>query len=137
MEALVIAGALARVAKGIQAKKAADLEAQQFEEEAENARVAGVQDETQRRRELQRVLGTQQAIRAGRGLDLFSGSSKALRKDTIDNAERDIRTSQINYLSQQRKFGLGAAQSRANGRGALISGFGSAASSLSSLSSTK
>jgi len=126
--AVVSAGA--GIAGGIAQNNARKAEAAQYEEQRENARVAALQDEVQRREQLQRVLGTQQAIRAGRGMDLYSGSAKALTKETRRQAERDILTAQVNYLSQQRKFGLGASSARAAGTGALVSGFGKAAGSV-------
>jgi|GEM_PF-3386860 len=125
-----VASASASIYGGVQANKAAKLEAAQYEDARETARVAALQDEVQKREQLQRVLGTRQAIRAGRGLDLYSGSAKAGTKEVIRQAERDILTAQVNYLSQQRKFGLGASGARAAGTGALVSGFGKAAGSV-------
>lgn len=125
-----VVGAGASVAGGISQSKAHKATAAQYEEDRENARVAGLQDEVQKREQLKRVLGLQQAIRAGRGLDLYSGSAKALTKETTRQAERDILTAQVNYLSQQRKFGLGAAGERSAATGALIRGAGKAAGSV-------
>lgn len=135
MEAAILGTmAVMSVAQGIQANKAYQAEAAQYEEQAETARVAAIQDEAARRRELAKILATQQAVRAGSGQDVFSGTGAALRKSTIAAAERDILTAQVNYLSRQRSFGLGADQARASGTGALIGGFANAAKSASGIS---
>ena len=135
MEAAILGTMAAMsVAQGIQANKAYQAEAAQYEEQAETARVAAIQDEAARRRELAKILATQQAVRAGSGQDVFSGTGAALRKSTIDAAERDILTAQVNYLSRQRSFGLGADQARASGTGALIGGFAGAVKAGSGIS---
>lgn len=132
--ALLAATAAMSVAQGIQANKAYQAEAAQYEEQADNARVAAIQDEAARRRELASILATQQAVRAGTGQDVFSGTGDNLRKSTIAAAERDILTAQVNYLSRQRSFGLGADQARASGTGALIGGFANAIKAGSGIS---
>lgn len=138
MEAFAAASAVMSIAGGIQQsaaeKRNAQFEAQQFETQQANARVAGMQDEVQRRQELQRVLATQQALRTGSGNVLMSGSARRLTGLTTENAERDIQTSRLNFLQQESQFGLAASEARGrNTSGAIIKGFGQAAGSLSKI----
>lgn len=112
-------------------KRAAAIEAQQYREEAENARVAAEQEEAQRRKELARILATQEAIRAGRGVEFFSGTGLAIRESTVREAETDINTARLNALNRIRRFNLGAAVSEAKGQSALLGGIGAAVSTLS------
>lgn len=131
--ALALAGVSAAASiSGAQAtKRAAAIEAQQYREEAENARVAAEQEEAQRRKELARILATQEAIRAGRGVELFSGTGLAIRESAIRDAETDINTTRLNALNRIRRFNLGAAVSEARGQSALLGGIGAAVGTLS------
>jgi len=127
MEALAVASAISSIAGGIQAKRAADTEAAQYREEADNARTAAIQDETQRRKQLQRTLATQQAIRAGSGFELFSPTFSNIQAQTTKDAESDIETAQINFMSKQGRFLLGAEGAEASGQSKMLAGFGQAA----------
>ena len=131
--ALALSGVQAAASiSGAQAsKRAAEIEAQQYREEAENARVAAEQEEAQRRKELVRTLAAQEAIRAGRGVELFSGTGLAIRDSTIHEAETDINTARLNALNRIRRFNLGASVSEAKGQSALLGGIGAAAGTLS------
>lgn len=108
-----------QVQQGIAARDVAQMEAEQYDAQADMARSAALQDEAQRRSELQRVLAAQAAIRAARGLDLQSASGTALRKATIREAEGDIVTARANYLARTRNFGLGSKAARRRGDAAL------------------
>jgi hypothetical protein len=127
--ALIASGvsAATSVVGGIASYQQGKAQAAQYEEERENARVAALQDEAQRRRELKTVLAQQQALRAGSGLTLFSGSQRNLERVTTEAAERDIRTSQVNYLNRQSRFGMAAGAARSRGTYGLVGGFGQAA----------
>lgn len=127
METLAIIGTVVSVAAAaggaIQGMNAASAERQQYEEQAKIAETAAIQDEAQRRQELTRVLASQDAIRAGRGLDLYSPTGNAIRAGTIEQAETDIRTSNLNYAGKSRFYGLGAEAADAKGTQALFEGF--------------
>ena len=124
-------GAISSLAGGVQGQAGAEFEAAQFREEQENARVAAAQDEAQRRRQLSRTLSSINAIRAGRGVELFGGGSEAaIRKQVITESEEDITTSRINLLNRSRRFGLSAQQAEARGTGELLGSVGTAAQVL-------
>ena len=124
-------GALSSIAGGRQGQASAEFEAAQFREEQENARVAAAQDEVQRRRQLSRTLSSINAIRAGRGVELFGGGTgDAIREQVTTEAEEDITTSRINLLNRSRRFGLSAQQAEARGTGELLGGVGTAAQVL-------
>lgn len=124
-------GAASALAGGAQGAAGADFEAAQFREEQENARVAAAQEEVQRRRQLARTLSSINAIRAGRGLDVFgTGTGRAQREDVIKESEEDIATSRLNAMNRSRRFGLSAEQSELKGRGELLGGVGTAAAIL-------
>ena len=77
-------GAVSALAGGRQGQIGADFEAAQFREEQENARVAAIQDEAQRRRQLMRTLSSINALRAGRGVEMFEGGTgEAIRKQVV------------------------------------------------------
>ena len=124
-------GAVSALGGGIQGQAGAEFEAAQFREEQENARVAAAQDEAQRRRHLARTLSSINAIRAGRGVELFGGGTgDAIREQVTTEAEEDITTSRINLLNRSRRFGLSAQQAEARGTGELLGGVGTAAQVL-------
>jgi len=127
-----VMSAVSTVAQGAAAGRAADAqarensyraraledEATQYRSEAETARVNAVIEETDRRRELARVLATQEAVRAGRGLELDSGSADALRTTSEGEAQRDIGVIQANSFNKQRQM-LAAAASASEQAGLL------------------
>lgn len=125
------ASAVASIAGGIQGKKAGDLQAQQYEEEAANTRVQAAEAEVERTREFRSILATQEAVRAGRGLEFDSGTAQALRDDTFQVFERDIASIRYNADNKTRRLGLAGDQARAQGTGALLSGFAQAGGALS------
>ena len=109
----------------------AEFEAMQFREEQENARVAAIQDEAQRRRQLLRTLSSINALRAGRGVEMFEGGTgEAIRKQVVLETEEDITTSKLNAMNRSRRFGLAAGQAEARGTAELLGGFGTAANIL-------
>lgn len=126
--AVVSAGA--SIAAGVQQARAAEIEARQYEDERRNAATAAEQDEAERRRELARTLAAQEAMRAGRGTELFSQNALNIRQQTIAAAEDDINTSRLNFLSRQRRYALGAQGARSSATGALIGGFADATGTL-------
>jgi hypothetical protein len=101
-----------------------------LEEERKNAATQAVVDEAQRRRELSSVLATQRAIRAGRGLDLYSETFTNIQDQTRADASDDIDAIQLNALNRQRRFGLGIDQANAQGSSAMAGGIGGAFAGL-------
>ncbi|MCK1585491.1 hypothetical protein IVB03_39545 [Bradyrhizobium sp. 168] len=83
-----------------QKSAAATFEQQQYEQQAQAARTASLQDETTRRRDLTSSLETIQAIRAGRGVGSASPTAMAIFGDTIGRSEDDIAASKANYSAK-------------------------------------
>ena len=115
-------------------KANAQAQAAQYAEEQRAARLAAEQEEAAKRRTLDAVLSSQDAIRAGRGLDLGSPTGDAIRRDSIEQAEWDITTIRANANSRERRLGLASDSALTRGRNdartALVQGYGSAVGSL-------
>lgn len=120
------------IVQGIQSSSAAKVERQQYEEEAATYRLAGEQEELQKRRKLESVLAMNEAIRAGRGLSLDTGTSRALRDSNIAEAEADIATGRLNTAGRVSRSTYGALGAGMRERAGLFSGFGAAVSGLGS-----
>jgi hypothetical protein len=136
-ETLAIMSALASVASagaglvgGLQGRAAANVERQQIEESARLASLQAKQAEEERRKELTRTLATQDAIRGGRGVDLFSPTGNTIRDQTFADAEADIENIRINQGSAAARYGLAGQAASARGTGALVGGIGAAAGGL-------
>lgn len=136
-ETLAIAGAIASVVGagtsvlgGLAQNNAAQAERQQYEEERRNAQVAAAQAEEERRKDLARTLATQEAVRAGRGIDLFSATGTTIRDSTIADAEADIDNIRLNRDRAGARYGLAASAAGARGTAAIVGGVGNAAGSL-------
>ena len=136
-ETLAIASAIASVvsagaglAGGLQGRAAANVERQQIEEQAKLGALQAKQAEEERRNELARTLATQDAIRAGRGVDLFSATGATIRSQTMADAEADIENIRINQGSAAARYGLAGQAASARGTGALVGGIGAAAGGL-------
>ena len=108
------------------AQRQAEIQAQQLADEREAARVQAVVDEAEHRKELASVLATQRAVRAGRGVELYSETFRNLQDQTIADAESDISLGQLNALRRQRRLGLGMDQAAEQGRAGATAGYGSA-----------
>jgi hypothetical protein len=115
---------------------AAEAQAAQYAEEREAARVAATQAEAAKRREMTAVLSASDALRAGRGLDLMSGTGEAIRRETVEAGEADITTIRANDNRTGRRLGLAANTALTRGSNeastALMTGYGRAISSLAS-----
>ena len=118
-----VVGAVGSVVQGQAAQRAAESEAAQYRDDAETARVNAVIEETDRRKELQRVLATGEAVRAGRGLDLNTGSSDALRSASEADASRDINVIRANAFGRQNRNLLAADAASSRGSAAATSGY--------------
>jgi hypothetical protein len=117
-------------AQAVGARRAAKFERVQYEEQAQMAKLQAEEEEAQRRQELQSVLATQEAIRAGQGLDPLSGTGQAIRRFTVGTAERDIKIGRLNALMGARRYGLAAQQAKIGGKAAFTGGLLSAGAGL-------
>lgn len=124
------------VVQGIQSSRAAKLEVAQHEDEARSARLAADQEELVRRRQLQTVLASNEALRGSRGLAMGTGTDLALRQSNIDAAEDDISTGRMNRLAQARRSDYAAFGAEQRSRGALFSGAGAFVSGLGTAATT-
>lgn len=123
------------LAGAAQQRKATAAAERQYAIEAATAREAAAQEEASRRDELRRVLATQQAIRAGRGLDIGDPTGRAFALEAEEDAELDISNIRSNATRQQAALSAQAADSAARSRAAIYSGWGSATTGLLSSAS--
>jgi hypothetical protein len=79
---------------------AAEFEAQQYQQQAEAAKTAAVQEEAKRRNDLTSNLETIAAIRAGRGVGPGSPTEMAIYNNITSNAEDDIAAAKANYAAK-------------------------------------
>jgi hypothetical protein len=115
---------------GQQAAGAARAEAAQFAEEREAARVAAVQEEAAKRRQLTAALSATDNLRLGRGLDLMSGTGDAIRRESIEATEADIDTIGANSNRRQRRIGMSMGAALDRGDAAIMTSYGRAVGSL-------
>ena len=118
------------IVQGVQSSQAAKLEVQQYEEEQRIAHLAADQEELARRRKLEGILATDEALRGARGLSFESGSARALREANISEAESDIGTARLNRIGQASRAAYGEMGARMRESGGLFSGAGAVASGL-------
>lgn len=94
---VAIASGVAQAGLGLvqsgQSSQAARQEVAQYQEEERIALLAADQEEIARRRKLESILATNEALRGARGLTFDSGSARALREANVAEAEADIGTS--------------------------------------------
>lgn len=113
---------------------AAEAQAAQYAEEREAARVAAEQATAAKRREMTAVLSASDALRAGRGLDLMSGTGEAIRRETVEAGEADITTIRANDNRTGRRLGLaadsGLRRASNSAEASVIGGYGQAIGSL-------
>lgn len=131
MEVVAIASVAASLIGGgvqfmgaMQARRGAAIERQQYEEQKKATELAMLQDEALRQQQLNETLATQEAIRAGRGLELHSPGFKAIQERSIRATEADIVTSRLNYLSAARRSELGMQGADVRAENALYGGIG-------------
>ena len=92
------------------------------DEQAAQAKLAGVQASNERRRDLLSTLSSINAIRGARGLSPTSPTGIAIRQGVTEEVERSIGVEQLNALNTARGFQYAAAITRQQGRTAKISG---------------
>ena len=136
MAASAAASAGTAIYSGIQQREAADAQAAQYEEERMAARTAAQQEEAAKQRQLNRVLGASDALRAGRGLELMSTTGEEIRRENIDAVNNDITTIRANANVRTRRLGLAADNARNQGDAAVVAGYGRAVGSLASAASS-
>jgi hypothetical protein len=127
--AILIAAAVAAAAatagaaySAVSANDAAQAQAAQQKDQALSERAAAAQQEAAQRRKLQQVIASQDALRAGRGVSLTSGTALSIYDDTLDQGKKDIAAARLNNLSQVERYRYAANQSQQQGRDAQIGG---------------
>jgi hypothetical protein len=123
--ALAVAAAAAAAGtaySAVAANDAAQAQAAQQKDQALSERAAAAQQEAAQRRKLQQVIASQDALRAGRGVSLTSGTALSIYDDTLDQGKKDIAAARLNNLSQVQRYRYAANQSQQEGRDALIGG---------------
>ncbi|TXH13843.1 MAG: hypothetical protein E6R03_10590 [Hyphomicrobiaceae bacterium] len=122
-----VASAGMSVVGGVQqanyAKAEAKFQQQQMNDAARDELLAGVQEETQRRKQLNDTMSTLNAMRAGRGLSLSSPSARVIEKTSITNASRDIGIAKTNAMVRSDSY-------RKQGQAARIKGQSAASSAI-------
>lgn len=126
-----IAGVFLGLMAAQQARKAAEMEAQAYEEQKDLAEIQSGQQEIERNRKLRMQLASLSASMANQGTALgTSASTEALRLDEEKMALADVSSIRLMGQVERRKYSLSAASSRASGQAATISGFAKAAGSI-------
>lgn len=92
--------AYGQMQQGRYASQAAMFEQQQLQTQARMYRTAADQAEARRREELTSNIETIGALRAGRGVGATSPTAMAIFNKTISDAEEDIATERVNYLTR-------------------------------------
>lgn len=113
-----------------QKSAAADFETQQYEQQAQAAKTASMQEEATRRRDLTSSLETIQAIRAGRGVSSGSPTAMAIYTDSIGRSEDDIAASKANYAAKADLASRASILSAKKAQSSLLAGDLEAASTI-------
>lgn len=126
------ASAAGSLMAGSEKATAAQFEQQQYEQQAQAARTAALQDETARRRDLTSNLQTIETIRAGRGVGAASPTAMAIYDNTINNSEDDIAASKANYAAKADLSSRAATLAGRKGSTSLLAGALGAVSTIGS-----
>ena len=94
----------------------------QFKDAAATERAAGAQAELQQRRQLQRVVAAQDALRAGRGVSLTSGTALSLYEDTLKIGGEDIAAARLNTMGQLQRYRYASSQASQRASDATVGG---------------
>jgi hypothetical protein len=129
-----IAGAGMSLVSGFQAAHGARAERRQYEREREVSSLQGDEAVIQHRLNLERVLAANQALRAGRGLSLMSGTAEAIRDRNIAEAAADIGAARLNAANRDLRNSYAIAASRQREEAGLLAGAAGAIRGLSSAS---
>ena len=122
--------AVGSIMSGREKSAAAQFESQQYQQQADAARTAAMQDETQRRRQLTSGLETIQALRAGRGVGATSPTAMAIYNTGVNQSEDDIQASRANYTQKADLASRAAYLSERRASSSLLAGYMGAASSI-------
>lgn len=120
--------ALAAIGQGIAARKQAGIQAEFAITEAEQERAAGEHERRSLARRFRELRGEQDVIRLANGLDIGVGTSVDISDATARLADRDIETVRQNYSNRSAAARLRSRGLLAEGRSAMLGGFGKAAS---------
>lgn len=120
--ASTVASAGLGIVGAVRQSRAASYEREQLETEAKAIELAAQQDENARRENLRRVLASQEAIRAGAGLQLETGTSRAIANRSVDATEDDIITSRFNFMRRAQRTRAAAFGAGQRGTNALFAG---------------
>ena len=115
-----------------QQSAAAEFESQQYAQAAQAQQTAGIQEETQRRRNLTSNLETIQAIRAGRGVGAGSPTAEAIYGNVTSNAEDNIQAAKANAAAKADLAHRASFLSAAKSSTSLLAGDLGAAGALAS-----
>jgi len=125
---LQVIGLVAGFAAAQQQRKAYELEAQSYKEQADLAKIQAGQQEIERNRKLRIQLAALGTAMSSQGVALgTSPSVLALETDEIQVAKNDIASIRLMGMSTRRKFELSAAGSKAGASAATMGGFAKAA----------
>lgn len=106
-----------------QQRKAYEMEAASYREQAEMNKIEALQQENERNSQLRRQLAALGTSMSAQGVALgTSASVSALEEDERKMAANDIASIRLMGQSQRRKYGLSAAGAKAGAKGALYSG---------------
>lgn len=100
----------------------AEFTRRQAEANAQNEKIAGIQEETERRRELNDTLSTLDAIRSSRGLSLTSPTGQVQARNIGNIAADNIRIGKLNRLTRATAYKTQASFAASQGKSALKAG---------------
>jgi hypothetical protein len=115
--------AFSKVQQGQEASRAALFEQQQLQTQAMQFRTAADQAEAKRREELTSNIETIAAIRAGRGVGATSPTAMAIFDKTVSDAEGDIATERVNYLTRADLSERAGIMAERKARTSLLAGY--------------
>ena len=131
--AAVVGGATSAassIISGNEKSAAAKFEQQQYAQQAYAATTAGIQDETQRRKQLTTQLESVMAMRAGRNVGAGSPTAMAIYDAGIDSSEDDIQASKANAVAKADLATRASYLSERKASTSLLQGYLGAASSV-------
>lgn len=123
-------GVVGSIASGIQGAKTAEYNAQVAENNAQSAKQEAAYEAQMTRDQVRRVVGAQRAAGASSGLNIESGTPVAVLGDTAKQGELDVLARLYQGNAAATGFMNQAAQFRAEGKAAKMSGFINAGTSL-------
>lgn len=103
------------------ANEQADAQASAAKEQAKTENANAAIEAANRRKELQRALAAQDALRAARGTSLTSGTALSIYSDTVKQGENDVSLGRLNSGLQAWRYRAAADQARQQGTDAAVS----------------